>query len=234
MNRRPGTHAPHFTDHPVVQNVRRDVNPYMEAHRRHTEVIPADIGPSFRGRWSDAFSNPAPLLVELGAGNGDHLAGIAARHPEYNCLGIELRFKRVDLCARKIQQAGVKNAKILRYNWFYLSELFEDASIDTLHMHHPDPWVKHKQSRNRVIDAAFVAEIGRLLKSGADWRMKTDFEPHISSLISYLPGQPFEILAQRSDMAKEGAPWDDDICTNYQRKSQEKGSAIHAIWLRRT
>ena len=233
MNRRPGNYSPGFTDHPVRKGVSPDINPYLVLHREYPEVIPADQGPGYKGRWSEAFGREAPLFLELGAGNGFHLSGMAAQHPESNWLGLELRFKRVVLIAKKIRAAGLQNAKILRYNWFYLDDLFEDASLDGLALHHPDPWPKEDQAHNRIIDPPFVAQVARLLKPGAEWRMKTDFEPHIEALLSCAVGQPFEVVGRSMDVQRDGAPWERDVITNYQRKSYEKGITVYAVALRR-
>lgn len=75
--------------------------------------------------------------------------------------------------------------------------------------------------------------MARLLKPGAQWRMKTDFEPHIQALLASIEGQPFDVVGQSGDIQREGTPWERDVITNYQRKSYEKGVRVHALALRR-
>jgi tRNA (guanine-N7-)-methyltransferase len=233
MNRRPGSKSPHFHDYPAEKHVRTEVNPYIEEHSQYPEVIPAAKAPFYKGRWHEAFGREAPLHLELGAGNGFHLSGMAALHPEYSWLGLELRFKRVVLCVKKLQAAGLSNARITRYNWFYLNDLFEDSSLDALYLHHPDPWPKADQAQNRIIDRAFCELMSRLLKPGASWRTKTDFAPHIQAILTHTNALPFQILGQSADLQQTGSLWQDDVITNYQRKSYEKGIPVHAIWLQR-
>ena len=102
-----------------------------------------------------------------------------------------------------------------------------------LELHHPDPWPKQDQAHNRLMDAGFLKLMSSLLCSGAEWRTKTDFEPHLTRLVQLLPDFPFEILGRRRDLKGEGAPWPEDILTNYQRKSYEDNVPVQAIWLRR-
>ena len=233
MNRRPGLNSPHFEDHSRRPGARDTINPWSVLHADFPCVIPASDATGWRGRGGEAFQREAPLQLELGSGNGFYLSGMAAAHPEHNWLGLELRFKRVALCAKKIQGSGVPNARILRYSWFYLNDLFEPGTLSGLHLHHPDPWSKEAQSRNRIIDPAFCALAASLLKPGAEWRTKTDFAPHIEAIIACTAGLPFEILSVSSDLRATGPLWTPDVTTNYQRKSDEDGLPVHAIRLRR-
>ena len=63
-----------------------DLNPYMKLHREMVPpVVIAEDAPGFRGRWGEAYPDPEqPLHLEVGPGNGFYLAGMAARHPEWN------------------------------------------------------------------------------------------------------------------------------------------------------
>lgn len=231
MNRRPGSHTTSFIQFPAEREFSSGVNPYRGLHAEYEGVIPAIEGPGYKGRWHEAFGRTAPLQLELGAGSGEHLVGMAELYPDQNWLGLEVRFKRVVLVARKLEE--LKNVRILRYSWFFLHELFDEGSIAGLHMHHPDPWPKRDQAHNRVIDPEFVGLMGRLMAPGAEWRMKTDFEPHIEALRASIPGHPFELLDVRRDIKKQGTPWEKDVMSAYQRKSFDRDQPVHAIWLRR-
>ena len=105
---------------------RPDLNPYLRLHREWgPPVLTASDAAANRGRWDAAFEAPGPLHVEVGPGNGFHLAGMAARHPDVNWLGLEIRYKRVVLCAKKIESAGVaRNARIARYDAWWLDDVF--------------------------------------------------------------------------------------------------------------
>lgn len=238
MNRRPGTQSPHFQDHSRRPGASAEVNPWSVHHAEFPCVIPAADAPSFRDRWGEVFGREAPLHLELGSGNGFYLSGMARHHPEINWLGLELRYKRVALCAKKIMEGGpggapLPNARVLRYSWFYLPDLLSPGALSGLHLHHPDPWSKEAQARNRIIDPEFCALAASLLRPGAEWRTKTDFAPHIEAIVACTRGLPFEILATSADLSATGPLWEPDVTTNYQRKSVEEGKKIHAIRLRR-
>src|SRR5690606_5624318 len=114
--------------------LRSDVNPYVVSHRDFgPELLSADEAWTWRGRWIERFGRDAPLHVELGSGNGFFLSGLAARNPDWDVVGVEIRFKRVVLCAKKIREAGLRNAVIARYHAAYLDDLFEPGTLSGLY-----------------------------------------------------------------------------------------------------
>lgn len=234
---------PRFKDRVPGADKRPDVNPFFVEHRKFgDELLSADEAWRYRGRWADAFGREAPLHVEIGSGNGFFLAALAAQHPEWNVLGIEIRYKRVVLCGTKLRKAGVSNAKISRYHAAYLDDLFEPGSIAGLYVNHPDPWPKTRHEKNRLISRWFLEDVAQLLAPGAWFRLKSDHRPNVERavhLIDHAPdGQPtarlpLEVTGQSEDVTAGIAPWGPDIETNYQRKFREKGEPVYAVELTR-
>ena len=91
------------------------------------------------------------------------VAGLAQQRPDVNLLGIEIRYKRTVLCARKIANAGITNARIARYHAAYLDDLFEPGSLHAIYVNHPDPWSKARHEKNRLISRWFLEDVARLL-----------------------------------------------------------------------
>jgi len=234
---------PRFKDRLPEDFTRPDINPFLKAHREYGHpLLPASQAWPYRGRWHEAFGRQAPLHVEIGSGNGFFLAELAEQHPEWNVLGIEIRYKRTVLCARKIDAAGVKNALITRYDAWYLDDLFEDASIAGLYVNHPDPWPKDRHEKNRLISRWFLEESCRLLQDGSWLRVKSDYEDNVGRIPRLLqadgdgeplPRLPLQITGRSQDVIEGEAPWPDDIETNYQSKFRKKGLPVYAIELRR-
>lgn len=183
--------------------------------------------------WSTVYGRTAPLMLEIGSGNGFFLAGMAALEPEADWLGLEIRYKRVMLCARKIEAKGVSNARITRYDAWLVKELFAKNSLSGLYTNHPDPWQKERQAKKRLLNRSFCEWAAEALQVGCCWRIKTDFEQHILSVIEHCADLPFAITAREADVNANGAPWKHDIVTNYQSKFKEKGLPVYALELTR-
>jgi tRNA (guanine-N7-)-methyltransferase len=234
---RPHEGRPRFRDR-SHELPHQEVNPYLVEHRELGPIaIPADEGWAYRGRWEDSFGRPAPLHVEIGSGNGFFLTELAQRHPDWNLLGVEIRYKRIVLCARKIKKAGLTNARILRYHAAFLDDILTPGSISGLYVNHPDPWPKGRHEGNRLISAWFLKDVATYLVEGGHFRLKSDHLPNIERVQTLLDGPcahlPLKVWGTSPDVNTQPAPWPDDIETKYQRKFKELGKPVFAVEVRR-
>jgi tRNA (guanine-N7-)-methyltransferase len=235
--------GPRFRDRLPGEYRRPDVNPYVTLHRSFSTVLlTAAEAWEWRGRWAERFGRDAPLVVEIGSGNGEFMAALAAREREHNVLGIELRYKRTILCAKKILRAGVTNALVARYHAAYLDDLLDPGTVAGFWVNHPDPWPRTRHDKNRLVSRWFLEDVSRLLIPGGFLRMKTDFLPNVTraeTLIDHdadghpVPPLPLVVTGKADDVTTGSAPWPDDIETNYQSKFRKRGMPVYAIELRK-
>lgn len=230
---------PRFRDREAYE--KPGVNPYVDLHREYADcLIPANEAWTWRGRWAERFGRTAPLHLEIGSGNGEFLAALAVRHPEIDFIGVEIRYKRCVLVAKKLVEAGVKNAVICRYHAAFLDDLLESGSISTVYVNHPDPWPKGRHEKNRLVSRWFLEDVGSLLEPGGRLRLKSDHRDNVdrAELLVTRPGKdldplPLEVVGRSEDVTRLPAPWPDDIETNYQSKFRKRGLPVYAIELRR-
>ena len=213
-------------------------NPHLNVHLQEYWKAGAPVLRSKEAQqasqdWSRVFGREAPLNLEIGPGNGFFLAGMAEFYPEEDWLGLEIRYKRVMLCAKKIQSKALSNALITRYDAWLVGELFPQDSLSGLYTNHPDPWQKKRQAKKRLLNEQFCIWAASALKSGCSWRIKTDFEQHILTVLEHCRDLPFAVTGRENDVESNGAPWEKDIETNYQSKFREKGLPVYALELTR-
>ncbi len=236
---KPGSRTPpegRFRDKQPDEYRLPDLNPYLKRHREFgPPVLTAEQAKDGRGRWAEVFGREAPLHVEIGSGNGFFLAGMAQAHPERNWLGLEIRFKRVVLTARKLKHGGVEaHARIARYDVHWLEDLFDEATLAGLYVNFPDPWPKARHAKHRVLGPEFMGQVARLLAPGAELRVKTDHLVNVEGTLANVAGLPLEVSAVCHDVQAEGPPWESDVVTNYQTKFYQRGEPVHAIRVVRT
>ncbi len=236
---KPGSRTPpegRFRDKAPEEYRHPDLNPYLRLHREFgPPVLTASQALEAAGRWDEVFGRAAPLHLEIGSGNGFFLTELARRHPEWNVLGIEIRFKRVVLTARKLVRAGVaEHARIARYDARQVDDLFRPGELARVYLNHPDPWPKKRQAHHRLLGPEWVARLARLMAPGAELRVKTDHLVNVEGLLAAIEGTDLELVGRSDDVRRLGAPWPDDIRTNYQRKFDERGLPVYALRLRRT
>ena len=226
---------PRWRDKPLDAYSQPDLNPFLKQHLSYgPPVLTAAQAQAAYGRWPEVFGREAPLHVEIGSGNGFFLAGMAAAHPGWSWLGLEIRFKRVVLTARKLERAGCDNARIARYDVRYLDDLFRPGEVAAFYVNHPDPWPKDRHAKHRLLQGPFLDTLCALLAPGGELRLKTDAPWNIEALLELLPGRPLELIGRSEDVARCGAPWEGDVVTNYQSKFDRKGQPVMALRVRKT
>jgi tRNA (guanine-N7-)-methyltransferase len=227
---------PRFRDKPPEEYPRPDTNPFLSLHREFgPPVLTAGEAAEHYGRWPEAFGGrEAPLHLEVGSGNGFFLAGMAAAHPGCNWLGVEIRFKRVVLVAKKLQAAGVEgHARIARYDARYLDDLFQPGELAGLYLNHPDPWPRERQVKHRLIQGPWLDMMLPLIAPGGEIRVKSDAPWNVQAMVDLVEGRPLEILGRSDDIARHGAPWPGDVTTNYQSKFDKRGLPVYAVRVRK-
>ena len=150
----------------------------------------------FKGQWlSQAFVVPeeVPLDLEIGTGNGYHFAHHAEKHPERCLVGVELKYKPLIQSIRRAVLAGSKNARMMRYHARFISEVFEDNEVNNIYIHHPDPWLKKRQKKNRLLQLSFLNELYQIQKTNHFVEIKMDSRDYFDQTVENAKASEFEI-----------------------------------------
>ncbi len=143
-----------------------------------------------------------PLEVELGCGDGSFFLGMAQQHPERDFFAMERMLGRVSKTCRKVDRAGLTNAKVLRLESGYtVGWLLPSASVSRLHLLCPDPWPKTKHEARRLVNQEeFLIGLMRVLVPGGEFLLKTDDRVYFEdALVSFGKRAEFERLEWPSD-----------------------------------
>ncbi|HCP44866.1 MAG TPA: tRNA (guanosine(46)-N7)-methyltransferase TrmB [Deltaproteobacteria bacterium] len=225
---------------------RADRNPYVDRIKDFgSHALRAEESEPLRGHWREAIgkSADAPLLLEIGPGNGFFFAELARRHPEAAVVAVEIRFKRVWLTAKKALEAGAHNFRVIHHHSRHLPDLFEDGELDAVFIHHPDPWPKERHHKHRLLQPSFANQLARLLRTNGEVWLKSDFEPYGPLAREVFSGSDFSEIEYTADLHGRPsleAPEDvvarfrmADVATNYEVKSRKKGARIMLAGYRR-
>jgi tRNA (guanine-N7-)-methyltransferase len=126
-----------------------------------------------------------PLEVDLGCGDGTFLVEMAKHFPQRNFLGVERMKGRVLKTLRKIEAAGLTNVKVMRLESAYaVGWLFEERTVERVHLLCPDPWPKKKHFKNRLYhQVEFREGLKKILMVGGEFLLKTDhLDYHLQGL----------------------------------------------------
>jgi len=219
---------------------RADQNPYVDKIREyHPWALPTDEGEALRGHWREALgiAADAPLILEIGPGNGFFFREVKQRFPDAGLVGLEVRFKRVWLTARKALNEGLNQFRVVHHHAGHLPRLFAPDELDCVIANHPDPWPKDRHHKHRLLNEHFRTNLETCLASGGEFWLKSDFVdygPLACGLFDCAAWQPIafhpNIHAGGVALAKEAPEdakfWAADIVTNYEQKHIKMGSKI--------
>jgi tRNA (guanine-N7-)-methyltransferase len=137
------------------------------------------------------FGRRAARVVEIGFGNGDHLAALAAARPEQDLLGIEVHRPGVGRLLLAIHERGLTNLRIVCHDAVAVfEEQIPPHSLDEVFILFPDPWMKKRHHKRRLIQPAFVAVLTERLKAGGLLRLATDWQPYAEQMLQVLDAVP--------------------------------------------
>jgi tRNA (guanine-N7-)-methyltransferase len=128
---------------------------------------------AMRGKWHEEyFHNDNPIVLELGCGRGEYTVGLAARYPEKNYIGIDIKGARMWAGAKQAELAGMKNVAFLRTNIEMLTHFFAPNEVAEIWITFPDPQMK--KATKRLTSTYFMQRYAELLVENGLIHLKTD------------------------------------------------------------
>ncbi len=141
--------------------------------------------------WAGVFGREAPLVVEVGFGNGQFLADLARTRPEADFVGIELYGKGIVKLARRLDREQIPNVRIVKGDAIrVLAERFGPQEIREVHVNFPDPWPKTRHHKRRLVGPAFPVVLHSRLAPGGDVFLATDHEGYAMQMMEVFEAHP--------------------------------------------
>jgi len=133
------------------------------------------------------FGRVAPIIVEIGFGNGDSLAKMAAANPDTDYIGIEVHRPGVGHLMMLLDLQGLTNVRIYCHDAIdILEHKLPDASLTGVHLFFPDPWPKKKHHKRRIVRPSFITLLLKKLKVGGYFHAATDWENYAENMLEVL------------------------------------------------
>ncbi len=145
------------------------------------------------------FGRSAPITIEIGFGNGDHLAARALAEPERNFLGVEVHRPGIGRLLRAAAAANLANLRVVEQDAVLLlrGRIATDA-LDEVQILFPDPWPKKRHHKRRLIQPDFALLVASRLRHGGHLHVATDWEPYAQQMRVVLDDCP--LLATATDL----------------------------------
>ncbi len=133
------------------------------------------------------FGNDAPVIMEIGFGNGDATWQMAQACPAENYIGVEVHQPGVGHLLLKMKQHGIENIRIVSEDAVeFLRERVAEESLDGVRIYFPDPWPKKRHNKRRIIQPALIALLASRMRPGALLHLATDWEPYAAYMLDVM------------------------------------------------
>ena len=177
--------------------------------------------------------------LEIGFGDGEHLAVLSQRFPDCGFIGAEVYKNGVanlltlmtglrDGTPEMLKHEAallpnrVDNVRVFDDDVRLLFDSFADASFDKIYLLFPDPWPKSRHADRRFINPDNLRHLARILKKGGILQIATDHQVYKRWVLEQMRDCPhFRWTAKTSDdWRNPPADWCE---TKYQRKALREG-----------
>jgi tRNA (guanine-N7-)-methyltransferase len=169
------------------------------------------------------FGNGNSCTLEIGFGNGEHLAARAQAEPQRNFLGVEVYRPGIGCLLRFAAAADLSNVRVIAHDAVeVLREQIAPDALDEVEILFPDPWPKKRHHKRRLIQAEFALLVASRLAGGGRLRLATDWEPYAEQMRLVLDACPL-LESEGAAGVRSRAP------TRFERRGADLGLAVHDL-----
>ncbi len=146
-------------------------------------AVDPDLAVPFAERLDAAFGRSAHRIIDVGIGNGAATIGWAEDHPQCDILAVELHRPSVAQALVALDESGLTNVRIVEQDVRTLVAEANPGAVHGMRILFPDPWPKRRHHARRLIDEAFVGQVGDMLPVGAMLQVATDWPDYAEQVI---------------------------------------------------
>lgn len=138
--------------------------------------------------WKAIFGREAPVVVELGCGNGRYTLLSALARPEVDHVAVDVLPVVIRYATRRGNQRGLSNTRfIVKDGETFVGAYLAPASVHEIHLYHPQPYHNPRQAHLRLVTPRFLADVHRALQPGGLFVIQTDNPDYWAYIAQVVP-----------------------------------------------
>ena len=176
--------------------------------------------------WIAVFGRRAPLVLEIGFGNGEQLLWSALHEPDKDFIGVEVHRPGVGRLLNALATHNVENVRL--YNSDVVGVLDTAIALQALgevRIYFPDPWPKKRQNKRRLIQPEFAARLATRVAPGGRLHLATDWADYAAQMREVLDSSDSWRNSSGADGFVARPPWRTE--THFEKRGRKLG---HGVW----
>jgi tRNA (guanine-N7-)-methyltransferase len=138
--------------------------------------------------WASIFGRTAPIVLDLGCGNGRFVLSSALNRPDRDHVGVDLLPVVIRYATRRANQRGLANVRfVVKDAETFAGTYVPESSVAEVHLYHPQPYHDVRQAHRRVLTPRFLADVHRGLVPGGLMAIQTDHPDYWAYITDVLP-----------------------------------------------
>jgi len=169
----------------------------------------------------------APLVLEIGFGDGRFLEYLAQLYPEKNFIGADIARGSVARTFKRLQRSRLTNVQ-LHYGsgMFLLRNLLCTESLSEVYVNFPDPWQKGKHADRRLFQRPFFEVLASRLAPQGALHFTTDHTPYFEQTLALAQASPHFCVTRKPSPKYV-------LQTRYAKKWKESGRSCYHLHIQK-
>ncbi|MFN0191413.1 MAG: tRNA (guanosine(46)-N7)-methyltransferase TrmB [Aestuariivirga sp.] len=198
--------------------------------RRHHSELMQSLLPKVSLDLAEPLAGLGPRRwLEIGFGGGEHLAHLAALHPDVSFIGAEAFQNGVAKLLAEIEARQLRNIRIHYGDARELLEALPGASLERIYLLYPDPWPKERHKKRRMIAPETLNHFHRLIARDGRFFFASDIPDYVNWTREHVSAHGgFDEVPRNT-----AEPFEHWIRTRYETKALKEGRVPAHLEFRR-
>ncbi|MCE5326728.1 MAG: methyltransferase domain-containing protein [Planctomycetaceae bacterium] len=145
--------------------------------------------PAGKVDWRELFGRDAPVVLDLGCGNGRSVLLGAIARPQCDFLGADDLPVVIRYARKRARQRGLANVRFAVGDARdIVARRIAAASVAEVHIYHPQPYYERREVHRRLITPRFLMQVHSALAPGGVLVLQTDNPAYWKYMQQVVPG----------------------------------------------
>ena len=173
-----------------------------------------------------SFGRQAPLVLEIGFGNGEALAWASEHDQARDFIGVEVHGPGVGRLMNALAAREANNVRLYRHDAVeVLQHEIAPGTLAEARIWFPDPWHKKRHNTRRLIQSEFVALLASRMAPHGLLHLATDWQAYAEHMLEVMEAAPDWRNQLGPGQYAEKPEW--RIETHFERRGLKLG---HGVW----